>query len=192
MVMPGCGDDDDNPVVETGDLNLACHQPGNPCDIRPLAVGNSWTWERLSYDTSGQEMNRDTIYESIDRDTTIDGETWYHVSPVWYTLRDDGLWYNDIGFSVDVLYKYPAQVGDSFSCAACSFYKVVTSTDTTLDHPLGQALCYEYMTVSEWQDTSYVYVAPGVGTVESKSYYRLNESALYLGGCTRLIDYHLE
>jgi hypothetical protein len=144
------------------------------------------------FDTSGQETARDTIVQTIGKDTLINSETWYFMSPVWLTNRDDGVWYNDIPINEGILYKYPAQVGDTFTCDICMFYQVVAATDTTVRHDFGLFYCYAYLTVYDWGDSSFSYVAPGVGFIEGRSLYQKNDSAFYVGITTKLIDYHLE
>ena len=189
-LLVGCGDDEDtNPTGPAGEVNAGCRDAA--CDIMPLAISNRWLMERISYDTLGQEISRDTTLNIVERDSVIGSETWYFMSPVWYTNRSDGLWFGG-GPVGGMLFKYPAQVGDTFTCTGCSFYHVVTSIDKTITIDLGSFYCYEYTTVYDWEDTTVSYVAPGIGPIKSMSRYQLNDSTLYLGSVTTLIDYNLE
>jgi hypothetical protein len=193
VLLVGCADDKDaNPVVPEGEVNAGCREAGAACKIMPLAVGNHWLMERIVYDTVGQEVSRDTTLNVVERDTVIGSETWYFISPVWYANRSDGVWYKGSGHIDGLLFKYPAQVGDSFTCDVCSFYHVVTSIDTTLSIDLGSFYCYEYTTVFDWADTSYSYVAPGIGPIKSLAHYQKTDSTVYLGSVSTLIDYKLE
>jgi len=187
----GCGNDEVSNSTGAGELNAACRESGSTCEIIPLAVGNSWTYEITTYDSLGQLLDCDTSVETIGKDSVIDNETWYSISPIWFTNRVDGLWFNDIGFTEGLLYKYPAQAGDSFKCDLCTDYKIVQSIDTSINLGQGSFYCLKYLSTVPWGDTSYSYVAPGIGFFYQESYYKINDSTLYLGLKKRLILYNL-
>jgi uncharacterized protein YcfL len=74
LFLVGCGNDDNNPTVPQL-VNAECRDSNPDCDIMPLAVGNSWTYENIYYDSLGVELNRDTTYYSVTKDSVIDSET---------------------------------------------------------------------------------------------------------------------
>lgn len=181
-----------NDPIGGKEINADCREADAVCKIYPLALGNSWTFERKTYNDSGIVTKVETLIDSIERDTIIEDERWFFMSPVWLTNRNDGVYYFYGQRLPEVLYKYPAQVGDPLACINCAFNNLVYSTDTTLSHDLGPMYCYEYMTVYGWGDTSYSFVAPGIGPVKSMTYWRTNETANRLGSIKTLIKYNLE
>jgi hypothetical protein len=94
--------------------------------LYPLKVGNYWKYARTNYDSSGNVKDTAVLGYSIDRDTVINGETWYPIIETFqqnshldsyqsmlYTNRVTGLCVSyDKGKTSRVFYKYPAQLGD--------------------------------------------------------------------------------
>ncbi len=132
-----CGDDDD----PTG--------PNQGGEIYPMAIGNTWTYEVVDFDTSGIEESRDTIWTTVVRDTVIEGETWYvteslddedgiHLS--YCTSRSDGFWAD--WPEEQLYYKYPANVGDRYMVDEDTV--VVESLSESVTVPAGQFNCVRY------------------------------------------------
>jgi hypothetical protein len=189
IAIIGCGDDDENPIV-TQLMNGDCLNSNPDCEIIPLAVGNSWVWEEIYYNSSGTEIGRDTLDDQVTRDSVVNSEVWYFIPPVWFCNRADGIWYLDL--SQGLWYKYPAGVGDQYGGSPASPNTEVLDVDKRVTLDLGIFSCYEYLILGATRDTSFAYVAPGVGIVKYMHYAYLNDSANYLSSARSLIQYNLE
>lgn len=156
--------------------------------IMPLAIGNSWTYEVQPADSAdGVPMFTDSV---IGFDT-INGVQWALVqrsslaSSFFYRDASDGLHkvetYDTAGIFDNLLAKYPAQTGDSYTDSLWIFYhnggdtnwKVMPGSATTtvlsinesVSVPAGtfHALKYEYLPSLSYPEQYYV---PGIGMVE--------------------------
>jgi hypothetical protein len=177
-------------------INSNCQDSNPDCEIIPLEVGNSWTYEIISYDTTGNETGRDTSINIVDEMRTFNSELWYHIDHRWYTNRNDGIFHLEF-FNVspqEMYLKYPASLGDQFFCDTlyCPFYKEVTSIDTIIINNLGGFYCYGYKTVYDYGTLYFDYVAPGIGVIRRTSHYPANDSTYYMLSVKNLIQYSLE
>ncbi|MCP4566973.1 MAG: hypothetical protein GY841_05270 [FCB group bacterium] len=189
----GCGDDDGTNPTPPVPGNAACFEAGADCEIQPLAVGNTWTYEYRLYNLDDSLISVDTSDMQIVRDTVIGSETWYLDPPAKYINRDDGLWAGEINYGeAKGIYLYPGQPGDTFYCNVCSYPKDLLSISDTVTIGLGTYLCYKYRAQSPTLEWGYTYVAPGVGRVLYEMYFNGDETTGYLQYKETLIGLTLE
>lgn len=135
---------------------------GDPV-LLPLETGNQWVMAfsrtyRIGTPNEGTESYTDTL--RVVSDTTIAGERWAEVACTesaiclpegFYSNRADGVWKWDDPSSDQapyLLYKYPAEVGDTYALDPCCTDVVTTvsvlGTDTPIETPAGTLPAYHY------------------------------------------------
>ncbi|MGB2868962.1 MAG: hypothetical protein WBD36_10955 [Bacteroidota bacterium] len=134
----GCSKSSDNPVSTVDDTSN---------QILPLQVGNSWTYNVMTYDTAGIGTFYALINMVVVRDTTIGGERWYIVSSSGSSgvgiikVKSDGLWYHSAaGNFLGV--KYPA--ADLSAFLLQSITVSVASNSASVTVPKGTFSCIKY------------------------------------------------
>ncbi|GBD87654.1 hypothetical protein BMS3Abin03_01588 [bacterium BMS3Abin03] len=151
-------------------------------EIVPLKVGNVWSYQTTTYDTSGNIISTSVDSFSIVSDTIINGRKtfilstgvlrWNNESGYWVSTNTDSL----------LLYKYPANVGDQYS----SDLKVI-SIDSMIVIPRGTFRCYGYS-----GSVAIDYVSPGVGLTKEEWYKNKFNGVKYLYQKQELLDYQLK
>jgi hypothetical protein len=137
-----CGNSDDELSVST---------PGVPNVILPLQVGNTWIYQRSSFDTQGSIIAQDTLTQRIARDTLISGERWY----IWETpfglsmgtLRSDGYW-TYVGGEPALALHYPASRNETYKLTESGPVVHVLAVDTLITVPFGTFACIAYEQLS--------------------------------------------
>jgi hypothetical protein len=185
-------------------VNEDCFDDPYSCEIRPLTVGNSWTYYEFNYDIYGRLLGTDTLYNTIVRDTLVDSEVFYIDSTVvWHmaslnlwTNRASGLWYNSENSDSAVLkYRYPTYIADWYTCPDCWWMTRVISKDTVISIRQESYRCYCYMLDYQNGAKSYYFMAPGIGQVMHEEYhieYGQLFGPLSLLVRSMLVDYHIE
>lgn len=168
-LVPHCKKDSNNPT-------------NNPIigSIVPLKVGNSWTFRVSIYDTNGVILSTSMFTNSITRDTTIGNEKWFGLESIWVINRTDGLWSRTSGGNPYLVFKYPANVNDSYNSNGDNV--VVTSTNYPVTVPRGQFTCYVYTIASDFLE----YCAPNVGWVKYEAYMRTLAGQRYVAAAIEL------
>jgi hypothetical protein len=131
-----------------------------PLVLLPLDVGNEWVMAFTRYDEDGTLTESYTDTLRVVGDTTVAGERWAEIrcaqTPTgcipggFYSNREDGVW-RWYGPGSDVapylLYKYPADVGDTYEQPSgfIDFNMTVRGTDAPVDTPAGTLLAYHYV-----------------------------------------------
>jgi hypothetical protein len=112
-------------------------------EILPLVIGNQWSYNSFTYDSSGAITSSQDISYGVSGDTIIDGSKWFKVLGLPTSNRDSGLCV--FGHSGPfLLLKYPAAVQDSFYLQPNSCYVYIISIDTTISISFGTFKCYAY------------------------------------------------
>jgi hypothetical protein len=177
----GCSDDEDEP---TGSNNTPVHY------IIPLKNLNSWFGFRTQYNSGGATVGTDQYAIEVEKDTTVQNETWYIVpisigNPPQVNYMD--LYKNGSTGSVQLIYdytttpspardwlKFPASVNDTYATGAdLDDTATVTNTDTTVTVTLGTFTCYRYEILRHdgpdiYKD--YYYLVPDTGFVKWETY----------------------
>ena len=152
----------------------------------PLAVGNQWvTRTTFMHPDTGEAIGAvayDTLL--VTADTLIEGERWFRLGDeiegrtFLATNREDGYWagsaHRDEPFEPQMVYRYPAEVGDTFVRRGWPEDDVlqVMGLDTTITAETGTFHAVHYAQL--WTDRPDggslqcdFFVAPGVGHVKS-------------------------
>ena len=138
LFVLGCSKKSDNPVSTVDDTTN---------QILPLQVGNSWTYNVMTYDTAGTGTFYALINMVVVRDTTIGGERWYIVSSSGASgvgilkVKSDGLWYHSAAGNFLGI-KYPAADLSAFLMQSITVSVVSNSASVTV--PKGTFSCIKY------------------------------------------------
>ncbi len=172
-------------------MNLACKKDDDPSGggglggaIIPLKVGNSWTFRGTFYDTLGGVLSipLDDLVIRITRDTTIGSDKWFGEQGSWLINRLDGLWSRTSAGREYLVFKFPANVNDSYDSNGERV--TVTATNQSVTVPQGQHSCYKYSSGGGSSSAPEViqYCAPNVGLVKIEFYQRTLSGRNYLAG----------
>lgn len=124
----------------------ACNKDNNPVspgpanELLPLAVGNRWVYSDTVLDSNGTTISTSTDTMLVLRDTVLQNQTWFTTTSGIYRDSSNGLWIWSGG--PQLVFKYPASAGDSFSTP--NAVVTVVSTNEHIDVPYGGLLCYHY------------------------------------------------
>lgn len=153
-------------------------------EIWPLAAGNRWMFRVLEYDAAGTLLSRRTDTLTVLRDTTL-GEPAFLLSrdpfklvaggPVVAAARADGLWMLADATHGQLLYKFPAAVGEEYfvSTGGWSRKLRIMALRERRTVPAGRFACVRYEQVN---GTAYC-LAPGIGPVWAEfRFYRCSGS----------------
>ncbi len=114
------------------------------------------------------------IYDTttIVSDTVISGVTWYPISSRIFggliAQESNGLWTYSSSAGSSLVFKYPANVGDSWSSqmdASTTYQVTLESNDASVTVQKGTYSCYDYQMLLNSQPGLEVYLSPGVGFV---------------------------
>lgn len=158
--------------------------PSGGQQIWPLNTGDTWVYEVTDYDSTGVAVGSTTVAYSVTSDTAFEGSTWYHLSggsPTYYTNKSDGFWLlysNSSSSQQQLMYKYPAEDGDSWSYGPDTIS--VQSTDTSVTVPEGTHDCFEYLWSGSPYFTRIDYVCPGLGWIRSDYFVRDGAGQMYM------------
>jgi hypothetical protein len=185
-------------MVCVASLSCGDDDPTNPWqggEIYPLAIGNSWTYEVMNFDSLGNVESLDTISASVVRDTVIDGETWYvtegdgeegiHIG--YCIIRSNGFYSN--WPDEELLYKYPARVGDQYMVEDDTV--IVENLDESVTVPAGEFDCVRYSVHTIFPIRVYQKLCPNIGPVAIELYMEKGSGILYLALRIRLQSYSL-
>jgi len=145
-------------------------------EIFPLVIGNLWVFNYSRFDSTGVLLSSEINSFGVEKDTLVNGSRWFMLfGPIYlYANRDSGLC--GLGSSgIQLLYKYPASVSDSYY-VAYSEYVHIKSTDTSITTSLGKFSCYAYEHIYPPQfnmkggSRSVEYLSPGIGQIKIESY----------------------
>ena len=128
------------------------------------------------------------IYDSVTvtTDTVVSGVTWYHVFSQtidgFFANKSDGLW--GLGSSAGgfVVFKYPANAGDTWNVPMETYttYQVtLQSNSAPVTVPKGTYTCYDYRMLLNSQPGLEVYLCSGVGFVAMNIYSITNSGRSY-------------
>ena len=174
ILLSACGDEE---IVTSRDTSV----------LLPLAVGNTWIYEQTRFDSLGTVLgvSMDTI--RIDRDTIINGETWYHRAlGIHYANRDDGVWLN-IQATSTIVYKYPMQVGE-FTTNNVNDTTWLIDSKSPVSLLIGQFSAYQYQNKFKGFPFS-TYMVPGIGWVIWENVQSVNNLTPYLSSRYVLVKY---
>lgn len=182
-----CGNNEDDLGVST---------PGVPSVILPMQVGNSWQYQRTSYDTQGSVLALDTVTERIARDTLIQGERWY----IWETsyglsmgtIRSDGYWVL-AGNQASLTFRYPVSAHDTYMVTEAGPTIRILAVDTLIAVPCGTFPCiaYEQLSVPTGVRTRIDYCAANTGLVRTDEFVHTPSGVDSLARRSDLIGFYL-
>lgn len=141
-------------------------------EIWPLAAGSRWLFRVLEYDAAGTLLSWRTDTLTVLRDTTL-GEPAFLLSrdplklvaggPVVAARRADGLWMLTDETHGQLLYKFPATVGEEYFVSTGGWTRKlrIVALRERRTVPAGRFACVRYEQVN---GTAYC-LAPGVGPV---------------------------
>jgi len=166
----GCKDDN---IVEP---------PIDTSVIVPLKVGNTWTYQFTMSDSLGNVWASFSQSTSIVSDTIISGRQTYVFSSGDFFWNDDtGFWAQTSGKPPSLVYKYPANVGESYG-----LLNTVICKDSTINTPKGSFKCYGYTF-----GIANSYVAPGIGVIKTEYFQNRSNGSTYLFQKEELINYQI-
>ncbi len=187
LLSLSCGNDDDSPADAT---------PGLPNVILPLQVGNSWEYQRTSYDSLGSIVMIDSVTERVARDTLISGERWY----IWQTpaglsmgtLRSDGYWSFAEGVPA-LIFLYPSSVNQTYMISASGPTMRIAAVDTLIPMVGGTFPCiaYEQLAYPSGERVRIDYCAANTGLVRTEEFSRTPGGEGFLARRYDLIEFHL-
>jgi len=180
--------DNDSPVVPNND----------PLVLTPLKVGNWWRMHTV-VDRDGVPFYESTDTVRIDTSFAWGGFVWFGSSGSNYFQRNniDGLWTlylypsGDSG-RVELTYKYPVTVGESWTTQPDTIIYNVESIEKTVVTPNATYLnCIQYNSiVTTSNEMNIEYFKPGVGKILSNSIIEI--SGNLVRAKIEIISYHLE
>ena len=149
-------------------------------NLIPIAKGNTWYYSGVAYDTVGNVRENFGEIHDVRGDTILFGKKLTFYSGFYVTYTDSGLIaYGGYSVSSDapndtvanyyLLYKYPAQTGDSFD-----YGMKVGTIDTLVNVPAGSFHCIKYMGYTNSVLYYDVYISPGIGLIKVVSYFGAN------------------
>ena len=169
FVILGCSDNNTN-------------QDNSSKEIYPLAVGNSWSYQVMSYNSTNKDSVKifDTLTTYVYKKITINGEDWYSISPdgksskVLLINRKDGLWgciiEDSSKINIDSAFlgfKYPTFVNDSNIKNGKGYLTVNLNNEVSTI--LGKFNCIRYINIHDQiLENNGTYVAPGIGMVKDE------------------------
>lgn len=197
-------------IIVTLLFTYCCSEPTEsipfPSKLIPLKIGNNWNSIRTVYDSEGNVEYTDSIISTIDKDTTIEGSTWYGYSNIppgiWYTNKSDGYWvyakFFNGGSLIDtflLVYKYPAKVGDVYD--GLTYRREVVALDELIFVPAGTFRTIHfvdtYIDSSNYlQDSFDTFVAKRVGIVKRIQKGRKSDGSKYVVLDEELENYTLK
>lgn len=164
----------------------------------PFKLNNSWEYEHLIYDSSGNVFADTTITQVI-KDTTIFNIHFYKYdnSVIHYTTKEDGIWMYfilDTGNEEHCLYfKYPCKTGDTypFTLGRPPAIVSILSTNQNIQVEAGTFSCILYHFEFDSLGYTNFYIAPGIGIIKNEVFeQRINSTSFKLSE-ERLLSYHL-
>ena len=148
MFPIGCKDNSTNSVPQ-----ISTNQ------IVPLKVGNQWNLTVNSYDSSNV-LQSGNISIMILRDTVIAGQRWYEM-PIHLLCQNDSIGLTIYSESSNqLMFKYPAKVGEVYFNYGDTV--TVVNVDTLITVPAGTFKCYQY----HYKSNSSWFISPGVGFIK--------------------------
>ena len=169
FIIFGCGDNNTN-------------QDNSSKEIYPLAVGNSWSYQVMSYNSTNKDSVKifDTLTTYVYKKITINGEDWYSISPdgksskVLLINRKDGLWgciiEDSSKINIDSAFlgfKYPTFVNDSNIKNGKGYLTVNLNNEVSTI--LGKFNCIRYIDIHDQiLESNGTYISPGVGVVKDE------------------------
>lgn len=177
-----------------------------PSEIIPLKIGNTWNSIRTVYDSEGNVEYIDNITSTIDKDTIIEGSTWYGYSDtpewIWYTNKSDGYWVYAKWFyggsildTFFLVYKYPVKVGDVYD--GLTWRREVVALDELILVPAGAFRTIHYVDTyidssNYLQDSFDTFVAKRVGIVKLTQIGKKSDGSKYVVFNEELENYTLK
>jgi hypothetical protein len=150
--------------------------------IIPLKVGNTWTYQFTMYDSLGSVWASFPESTSILSDTLINGRKVFLFSSLDYFWNEEsGFWTQTSGKQPLLVYKYPANVGESYGLLI-----TVICKDSTINTPKGIFNCYGYSS-----GIANSFVAPEIGVVKREYFQNRADGTAYLFQKEELINYSL-
>ena len=169
-LFSACSDYPPDPIIEKPDVLL------------PLAIGNEWHYTEIKSDSANTQVSEtDTVTYKVMQRLPGENQAYFAVqisrnSSSYQTFsylanKSDGLWEledNSFPFSYNLLFKYPAVVGDQYSQGA--FIVTVRAIDTLVATADSSFFCYQYhfepVNVQNYLSNSDIFYAPNIGYVK--------------------------
>ena len=158
-------------VISCSDDNNSPTGPSGPTHAYPLAMGNWWAYHTEAWlgGTSPFFEDYDTIL--IDTTFTRNGLTWFGEKDgeVFYANDSTGVRQLTVNTShptgaVDMLYRYPASVGERWTVTVDTLtYQVLLTNDARTVAAGTFSGCYKYQVTDASNDVWREYMKPGVG-----------------------------
>lgn len=149
-------------------------EPNKDEIIMPLAIGNYWIYDIISYDDS---ITENTIMISINKDTTINNVKWFKDSwQILFTNKNNGLWDRAISLSTltALFLKYPGRPGDQWKrhVNEAGYYEMgqIISTNSHIEIYGHTYIAYEYEFRYQDRLRRKYYAVPSIGIVKIKEY----------------------
>lgn len=169
----------------------------------PLKVGNQWYYEYTRYDSLGTTMDSFDWIETVDGDTTINGQKYYSISDLfsmffgikfYYTNKSDGLYksYDDTR-TFHLLFKFPAQLNEHIynESDTLTVINIIPREPT----PTGFHFCIVYQKITQsnslWNYEN-TYISPGTGKIKVEYGYTRDKINYIKTGLMELKQYNLQ
>lgn len=153
----------------------------DPGEIKPLAVGNQWTYSYAILDTLGDTLFAADYTFYVHRDTIIGDELWYILGRenshfTLETIRASGLWERYYRETYNLLIKYPTYRGDGYDSSPSivgnefQFNVVVSSVNEKITVSDGTywCICYLFFDANTGLNVWADYYSPGTGLVKKE------------------------
>jgi hypothetical protein len=167
--------------------------------IIPLRIGNTWSMRYTVYDSTGS--TRGTIDDTfkVVTDTVVAGDTWYTISStifstLYFANRSDGIWTLGTSTEPSLIFKYPANVGETWNAQVdpSTTFQISLQSDTvSVTVPKGTYTCYEYRLLENSRPYLDLYASPGVGFVAMDIYANTDSGRSYKQARGELISFVL-
>ena len=157
--------------IDDGDLDLSV--------IKPLALGNEWTYHQYWFDDEGKEFESEYTLEITDT-LNYRGYTWYlwlegfeKLEKIWQRNSEEGLliYFDPLPEVIALEAKYPAKAGDTWKYDA--YNRAVVKVDTLIKVPAGEFPCIYYLRAYKYSDSTEfmnkTFYSPGIGMIKTEN-----------------------
>jgi len=170
--------------------------------IWPLENGNYWKY-RVKFRDEPNKLFY--TYYKVLRDTLLyDNELWKVVeydsnatSIIIIRNKENGLWAHKLQVTITkdsafLMYKYPAEVNDTYPNLNDNTNTSVVSLNEKVVVPAGTFYCLHYLKkVANQKSEFHFYFAPAVGYIKNEYFYADSMGTLFLNNRLELIEYKL-
>ena len=169
-------------------------------EILPLKVGNKWYMKNVTFDSLGNSSTPFYFSFVVSKDTLINREKWYGIKAecdfcdnsniLYYTKREDGIYLLNENNKAYLIFKYPAEVNETYISDSVSVKVKSLSLNITVES--GKYECVEYDISEVDNSLTRIYLSLGVGFVKFEHYSRTIGGKIFLSQINELVAFKIK